>query len=227
MLPLLIVLACSSKPEPAATPAPPPVEPPAAPAEPARKAPAPDDATALNTAGAAAEQFSRELKGRLKAALEAGGPPEGIDVCTEAAPNIAKNVAAEHGVAIGRASLKLRNPDNQGPEWVQKWLAAQGADAKAEGIKPLRTLTDTPDGRVGRLIVPIAVDPVCLACHGPADGLAEPVQARLAEHYPADQATGYAAGDLRGALWVEVPVGADKVAPAGTDEAPASGGSAG
>ena len=30
-------------------------------------------------------------------------------------------------------------------------------------------------------------------------------RAALARHYPGDTATGFEAGDLRGALWVEVP----------------------
>jgi len=32
------------------------------------------------------------------------------------------------------------------------------------------------------------------------------VKAELAQRYPHDRALGYAAGDLRGALWAEAPV---------------------
>jgi len=35
--------------------------------------------------------------------------------------------------------------------------------------------------------------------------LAPDLKAKLAELYPNDQATGYAAGDLRGVFWVELP----------------------
>jgi len=52
----------------------------------------------------------------------------------------------------------------------------------------------------------IATEPGCLACHG--SEVAEPVRAAIAERYPDDHATGFAVGDLRGALWVEVPAGA-------------------
>ena len=49
----------------------------------------------------------------------------------------------------------------------------------------------------------IAVEPVCLACHGKA--LSPETTTALRRHYPDDAATGFDAGDLRGALWVEVP----------------------
>lgn len=57
------------------------------------------------------------------------------------------------------------------------------------------------------MIHPIAIEAPCLACHGPADGLAPEIRAKLTAAYPQDPATGYALGDLRGALWAEAPVG--------------------
>jgi hypothetical protein len=42
--------------------------------------------------------------------------------------------------------------------------------------------------------------PLCLTCHGPT--LAADVAAAVAARYPRDEATGFAAGDLRGALYV-------------------------
>jgi hypothetical protein len=43
---------------------------------------------------------------------------------------------------------------------------------------------------------------LCLACHGQVSSLDPAVRAVLAERYPADRATGYRAGDLRGAVSV-------------------------
>ena len=45
----------------------------------------------------------------------------------------------------------------------------------------------------------------CLQCHGKVDDLAPEVRDVLAKNYPQDRATGFAAGDLRGWFWVEVP----------------------
>jgi hypothetical protein len=60
-----------------------------------------------------------------------------------------------------------------------------------------------PDGVALRMARGIETEPACLACHGSQIG--PEVAAVLAEHYPRDRATGFAVGDLRGLLWVEVP----------------------
>lgn len=187
---LIWLFACSSSP-----PAPPP---PAA---------QDGDGAALDVATAAGRAFGAELRSRMKAALDAGGPPEGVRVCNEAAPGLATTFGAEHGVTVGRASLRTRNPANVGPTWVQDWLRAQG-ERGASGVEPLREVVDTPFGRMARVALPIAVEPACLTCHGPVDTLPEPVRGELAARYPGDTAVGYAIGDLRGATWVERRVAA-------------------
>ncbi|MBZ0088891.1 MAG: DUF2309 domain-containing protein, partial [Thermoanaerobaculia bacterium] len=47
----------------------------------------------------------------------------------------------------------------------------------------------------------------CGACHGQPGELAPGVAEVLARRYPGDTATGYTAGDLRGAISVRVPLG--------------------
>ncbi len=44
----------------------------------------------------------------------------------------------------------------------------------------------------------------CLTCHGV--NVAEPVKAKLAQLYPQDQATGFKAGDIRGAFTISKPL---------------------
>jgi hypothetical protein len=183
-----------------------PTPPPPSPSPPVVPDPAVLDAAALEAATTAGKAFGAALKGRLETALASGGPPEGIRVCHEVAAGLASTFGADHGVTVGRASLRTRNPENKGPDWVQQWLSAQG-ERKAEGVGPHREVVETPDGRVARVILPIRVEPVCLACHGPAATLPEPVRTALAAQYPQDAAVGYTEGDLRGALWVERPVG--------------------
>jgi predicted Zn-dependent protease len=51
--------------------------------------------------------------------------------------------------------------------------------------------------------IPTAEKP-CLACHGKT--LAPQVAARLKELYPDDRATGYAAGEIRGAFTLSRPL---------------------
>ena len=59
------------------------------------------------------------LIGELSEALADGGPPAAIEICATRAPAIAAEVAAEHGVRIGRTSWKLRNPANTPPVWAE------------------------------------------------------------------------------------------------------------
>lgn len=146
----------------------------------------------------AADAFSPRLRAELQGAMQRGGPVAGVDVCATRAQAIRAEVAREHGVRIGRSSLRLRTEADAAPDWVAAWLRAQG-ERPAAGLTGLRT---AEGGRV-RLLRPIAVEGPCVACHGAPEAQPEALRAALAARYPADRATGYAVGDLRGALWVE------------------------
>ncbi|MCP5200501.1 MAG: DUF3365 domain-containing protein [Gammaproteobacteria bacterium] len=152
---------------------------------------------AARAAGAAAlAPFKQRLMATLGAALAAGAPAA-VERCRLEAPAIPAAVAAP-GIRVGRASNRLRNPDNVAPPWAAPLLAAY-LDGSAEP-QPLVVAID--DAHWG-YVEPILVKPMCLACHGVALGkaVAEAVRTR----YPADRATGYAVGDLRGVFWAELP----------------------
>ena len=112
---------------------------------------------------------------------------------------MAAQVQSETGVRVGRASLRLRNPANAPPTWVSAWLTAQG-QRRAEGVTGVRAA----EGGVARVLRPIAVEPVCVACHGDPSAMSPALRDALRAAYPEDRATGYQPGDLRGALWAEV-----------------------
>ena len=149
--------------------------------------------TAVDRAQAELAPFKQQLMGALKAGL-AEGPDQAIDACRIEAPAIAAGLTTEQ-VQLGRTSHRLRNPDNAGPAWAQAELQAYLAQ---DGAWEPRVV-DLPDGRTG-YVEPIVTQPLCLTCHG--SDLAPPVADALATHYPEDQATGFAAGDLRGVFWV-------------------------
>lgn len=159
---------------------------------------------ALDYATQAAKETGRGLKKRLQSAMKAGGPVEAVTACNLQAPKVAADIAEIRGVRVGRSSLRIRNPGNAAPPvWVTTWLKEQGERA-AEGVVGRREVVDAPGGdKQARVLLPLAVEPACLTCHGPADQIAPPVAERLSSLYPTDQATGYAVGDLRGALWAE------------------------
>ena len=146
-------------------------------------------------AEAARDELGKRLKSTLVAELQSGGPASAIHVCAKEAAAIAETVSSEHGIRIMRTSSKLRNPQNQAPQWALTHLAS-GQETPFE--QPL------PDGGAG-FLWPIVAQPVCENCHGDAANFSDELRDALAEHYPDDHATGYQAGDLRGWFVVEVP----------------------
>lgn len=165
------------------------------------------DEAARQRAQQAAKAFSERLQSALKQKMGAEGPVAAIDFCKTQAPVIAAAVADEQRVAIGRIPVagKVRNRANA----IEGWQAGVLADFQARAAStPLSELVysnteQLPEGIALRMMKAIEVQPACLACHGKQ--LAEPVRQALARNYPEDTATGFEAGDLRGALWVEVP----------------------
>lgn len=60
-----------------------------------------------------------------------------------------------------------------------------------------------PGGRYYRFMKPITIQPQCLLCHGPRS------------QYPFDAATGYKAGELRGAVSIKQPLDQARSGPLG------------
>lgn len=156
---------------------------------------------ALDRARAAARELAVTLRKKLLEAFRQGGAVAAIDVCAASARRLGAEVAERTGVRVGRASLRLRNPASAPPAWVAEWLRRQG-ERPAAGVEGFSDV----DPRRARVILPIAVEPLCVTCHGPRERLAPEIRLRLSRHYPADRAVGYRVGDLRGALWAEAPV---------------------
>ena len=144
---------------------------------------------------AAVNAMMSETMGELEAALDAGGPPKGIAVCRDKAPEIAARVGDQFGVRIGRTSFALRNDANLPPSWAQSQVAAKVDD-------PI--FLAGPRGELGALL-PIRLKPECQMCHGPREAISEDVLAAISESYPHDQAVGFTNGDLRGWFWIEIP----------------------
>lgn len=172
-------------------------------AAPAAPAAAPE-AAALPPDQARAQAAMAELGTRLRSAMreqmQTRGPIAAVDFCHVQAPQIAAQVAAEHGVKVGRTALRYRNPDNAPLPWQQTVLSDFAERAQHTPVKALSHV-EREGGRL-RLARAIAVEGPCLLCHGRQ--IAEPIRAAIAERYPQDQATGFSEGDLRGMIWAEV-----------------------
>ncbi|WP_202842639.1 Tll0287-like domain-containing protein [Luteimonas saliphila] len=201
---LFAMLASACVPAPEAAPA---IAAPGAAASASFAAMASEDAD-LERAKAAATAFSTQLRGTLQAAVAEGGPTAAIGVCSTDAPRIADAVMAEHDLHLGRVALpgRNRNPAQAADNWqlatLQRFQQAVAGGAAA-GEQLSVTRDGLPAGVSLRMMRGIATEPGCPACHG--KHVAPDVRDAIALRYPDDGATGFDIGDLRGALWVEVP----------------------
>lgn len=169
------------------------------------------DQQAVVRAQTAAAQFTELLRATLQQKMQSDGAVAAVDVCHLAAPQIAAQVMREHGVRLGRVALpgRNRNARQAAAGWqlaaLQKFQAAVAAGEPADQ-QVLVQHEGLPHEITLRMIRGIPTEPGCLACHGSA--VAPAVRAAIARYYPDDAATGFKVGELRGALWVEVPTAA-------------------
>jgi hypothetical protein len=154
--------------------------------------------------------FVQKLVAENKKAVTEGGPESAIKVCKDIAPTMAGEVSRMNGLRLTRVSLKVRNPLlGTADAWEQKQLKEfEKRAAKGEKTDAMEAaeIVKEPNGSYFRYMKAIALQPGCVACHGKPTDINENVKARLAEDYPHDQATGYEAGQIRGAVSIKRPL---------------------
>jgi hypothetical protein len=163
------------------------------------------EAAARARAEAAANALGSTLKQALQARMQAEGPLAAVDFCHQQAQSLTAQVANEHGVRLGRLGLRLRNPDNAVSDWQQAALEQMAASHDPAAASPRVSVRRSADGARLNYVRAIRTEAPCLLCHG--SKLSDSLLAAIRERYPEDRATGFAEGDLRGLLWVEVPLG--------------------
>ncbi len=147
----------------------------------------------------------------MQTAVSEQGPVGAIPVCKEKAPQLLQDMRRQTGWNIRRVSLKSRNPATGTPDaWETRQLAGFNIQV-ANGAKPeqleVGEVVTAPDGkRSYRYMKALPVVEVCLSCHGTVDSLSADLRKALARDYPHDRATGYATGQVRGALSVIRPL---------------------
>lgn len=146
----------------------------------------------------------------MQEAVAEKGVAGAIPVCKDQAPELIKAKRQETGWDIRRVSLKTRNAERGTPDL---WEVRQLADfnIRAANGEKIDTMEKSEivsiDGKpVFRYMKALPVGDVCLKCHGAVDGMDAGLNAKLAESYPHDQATGYSKGQIRGALTVKRPL---------------------
>lgn len=160
------------------------------------------DTAALKAEGAALiKEYADTMGAALKGAIDRDGPMGAIAVCNEAAPRIAAELGAKSGWTVRRTALKVRNPAAAASPYERAVL--EDFQARLAGGGDIATLAraeivEEDGGKVFHLVKAIPTAELCLTCHG---GAVKPeIKAKVDSLYPADAATGFKLGDLRGAF---------------------------
>lgn len=148
-----------------------------------------------------AEDVQARLGQKLMQALQLGGPVASIGVCHLEAPAISEEMLQQTGVTVRRTALKVRNSSNIATESERQILTDFEKRLQTDASAVPEYFQQDADGSSVYMRA-IVAQPQCLVCHGNVTAELQQVLHRM---YPDDQATGYQAGDLRGAFVVEWP----------------------
>jgi Protein of unknown function (DUF3365) len=172
------------------------------------------DSASVARARAAAGALGPDLAAMLMAELKRGGPESAVAVCADSAQLLTARHSVD-GVQVRRIGTRVRNPLNA-PDSLESRLLAYLAAEQGAGRLPAEVTEVTRAGPDGgwelRYLKPIMLQEFCVTCHGARDDLPPAVRGLIAARYPSDQAVGYAAGELRGAISVRVPLPATTAA---------------
>lgn len=165
-----------------------------------------DQGKAVEDSRRTAQEFMQKLGGTLKQQLESGGPEAAIATCKQVAPTLAAEYSSD-GRIVKRVSLKARNQALGTPDAWERQMLESFEHELREG-KPISgmersALIEDAGGRWFRYMKAIPTMPMCLQCHGSTERIPDGVKALLAKDYPDDQATGYSAGAVRGAVSIK------------------------
>lgn len=166
-------------------------------------APPPVDTAWVTEARGVATSAPPKLLAVLQEEIAKGGPESAIAVCREKAPAMARTASEQTGWKVRRVSLRNRNPMAVPDPWERAVLedfdrraAAKESPATLEKAE-VTMVNGQPTQRYMRALPTMAL---CTQCHGAADKLSPAVAAKLKALYPEDRATGYAVGEIRGAM---------------------------
>lgn len=170
----------------------------------------PDTSAAVQRARAAAAALAGDLARTLFASLDTEGPVAAMRVCSEVAQGMTASHSRE-GLTIRRVSDRSRNPANA-PDATEAAVIVRWRARQAAGGIPSDSIWIEHDAAGGdrlALMRPLMLGERCVVCHGAPERIPEGVRAVLARRYPNDRATGFAPGELRGAVSVRVALDQD------------------
>jgi len=143
-------------------------------------------------------------------AMANGGPTNAIAFCSTRALEVTQTVGGSNRVELRRVSHAPRNPANAANELERRLIAHFQAELQAMTHPPpwvpAPVLRTNATGGIVFYAPIVLSNPLCLQCHGiPGREIAPATQAAIAGRYPADRATGFRVGDVRGLWRVDFP----------------------
>ncbi len=164
-------------------------------------------ARALEEARSTARQLGDELRSLLLSELNTRGFEGAVSVCADRAQARTEEIRRATGRDVRRVTLRPRNPVNTPDAWERQALESFDRLPAADrpGAERFEVLTDG-NRRTLRYLKPLITGAACLACHGDPLAIPQEVRAVLDRRYPLDRATGFAEGDVRGAISVRMPL---------------------
>ncbi|NQV53332.1 MAG: DUF3365 domain-containing protein [Flavobacteriales bacterium] len=140
---------------------------------------------------------------QLMGKLHGDGTLAALEFCNLQAMHFTDSMSLKHNAAIKRVTDQARNAKNKAnpteAEIIGRWKRALSA---GKVIEPL--LDSNADGSFN-FYAPILTNAMCLRCHGNQGDIQPEVAHTLNQLYPADRATGYGAGELRGIWSIQWP----------------------
>jgi len=152
------------------------------------------------TAKESSKLLLKTLGSNMKKNMKAGGPMQALDFCSKEAYTLTESVNKElpKGVSVKRISLKERNPANQ-PQKDEAAVLEALAKLKSANVVLPKLVVEKVDANTYKVYKPLVINKkVCLKCHGDIQN--KQLKAEIEKRYPADKATHYKMGDLRGAI---------------------------
>lgn len=154
-----------------------------------------------------AMKLLKTLRVELMQAMQSGGPDQAVEVCSQKAMALTKQIENETGYRLKRTTFKYRNPNNKPDKYEEQALKYFEEALSKEGkLPPYYIQVVKEDGVTKyRYYKPLKVEGVCLTCHGDKNMMDRNLVSKIEKLYPQDRAYGYREGDFRGVVRVSIP----------------------
>ena len=146
------------------------------------------------------------LSSNLQSAIRQGGVSNALPYCSMMASPLTSGLAVKHGVTIRRVTQKPRNAADRAD--LAETAILDGFRGLLNGTNALPPLVTNLTSTHAAFFMPIVLtNSLCLKCHGePGKDITMEDLAVIQRLYPADEATGFKVGDMRGAWRIDLPL---------------------